>query len=164
MRLAPSVLQQTMPRSCATWPTWFTPTRRSFGAGHPAQVIRRGSSGAGHPARVIRVVQDNLNTHGSAALYATFPPQEAHRRRQRFAFHPTPKHGGWLNMAEIEISVLARGCLGRSCPDLDTLGQRAAALEAERNAQQRPLTWQFTTVQARERLHRLYPDPKIKLD
>lgn len=118
-----------------------------------------------HPdAQIIRVVQDNLNTHGSAALYATFPPQEAHRLRQRFEFHPTPKHGSWLNMAEIEISILARGCLGRPCPDLNTLGQRAAALEAEHNTQQRTITWQCTTLQARARLHQLYPHPKIKLD
>lgn len=115
-------------------------------------------------ALVIRLVQDNLNTHGPAALYATFPPEEAHRLRQRFEFHPTPKHGSWLNMAEIEISILARGCLGHPCPDLDTLSQRSAALEAERNAQQRTITWQFTTTQARERLHRLYPDPKTKVD
>ncbi len=115
-------------------------------------------------AHVIRLVQDNLNTHGPAALYGAFPPEEAHRLRQRFEFHPTPKHGSWLNMAEIEISILARGCLSRACPDLDTLCHRAAALEAERNAAQRAITWQFTTVQARERLHRLYPDPKTKLD
>lgn len=67
-------------------------------------------------------------------------------------------------MAEIEISILARGCLGRPCPDLETLCQRTAALEAERNAQGCTITWQFTTVQARERLHRLYPDPKTQLD
>jgi hypothetical protein len=115
-------------------------------------------------ATVIRLVQDNLNTHGPAALYATFAPAEAHRLRQRFEFHHTPKHGRWLNMAEIEISILARGCLGRPCPDLTTLGQRAAALEAERNAQRRTITWQFTTTTARKRLHRLYPDPKIKVD
>jgi hypothetical protein len=115
-------------------------------------------------AQVIRLVQDNLNTHGPAALYATFPPEEARRLRQRFEFHPTPKHGSWLNMAEIEISILARGCLGRPCPDLATLGQRAAALETERNAQHRTITWQFTTAVARTRLNRLYPDPKTKVD
>jgi hypothetical protein len=114
--------------------------------------------------QLIRLVQDNLNTHGPAALYATFPPEEAHRLHQRFEFHPTPKHGSWLNMAEIEISVLARGCLARPCPDLATLCQRAAALEAERNAQRRTITWQFTMADARSRLHRLYPDPKTKLD
>jgi DDE superfamily endonuclease len=68
-------------------------------------------------AHVIRLVQDNLNTHGPAALYGAFPPAQAHRLRQRFEFHPTPKHGSWLNMAAIEISILARGCLSRACPD-----------------------------------------------
>ena len=115
-------------------------------------------------AQVIRLVQDNLNTHGPAALYATFPPEEAHRLRQRFEFHPTPKHGSWLNMAEIEISILTRGCLGRPCPDLATLCQRSAPLEAERNAQHRTITWQFTTADARSHLQRLYPDLKTKMD
>lgn len=115
-------------------------------------------------AQVIRLVQDNLNTHGPAALYATFPPEEAHLLRRRFEFHLTPKHGSWLNMAEFEISILARGCLGRPCPDLTTLCQRSAALEAERNAARRTITWQFTTAEARSHLHRLYPDPKTKLD
>ena len=118
-------------------------------------------------AHVIRLVQDNLNTHGPAALYATYAtyaPAEAHRLRQRFEFHQTPKHGSWLNMAEIEISVLARGCLSRPCPDLPTLEQRAAALEAERNAAQRTITWQFTTTDARTKLHGLYPAVQTKLD
>jgi hypothetical protein len=118
-----------------------------------------------YPAvQVIRLVQDNLNTHGPAALYATYPPEEARRLRQRFEFHLTPKHGSWLNMAEIEISILARGCLSRPCPDVATLGQRTAALEAERNAHGRTIPWQFTTADARTRLHQLYPDPKTKVD
>jgi DDE superfamily endonuclease len=115
-------------------------------------------------AAVIRLVQDNLNTHGPAALYATYSPEEARRLRQRFEFHPTPKHGSWLNMAEIEISILARGCLSRPCPDLATLDQRAAALEAERNAAQRTITWQFTTTDARTKLHGLYPTVQTKVD
>lgn len=120
-------------------------------------------------AQVIRLVQDNLNTHGPAALYTTFAADEAHRLRQRFEFHPTLPHGSWLNMAEIEISILARACLARPCLDLPTfdlptLCARATAPETERHAQRRTLSWQFTATQARSRLHRLYPDPKIKLD
>ena len=115
-------------------------------------------------AQVIRLVQDNLNTHGPAALYATFPPAEAHRLRQRFEFHSTPKHGSWLNMAEIEISILTRGCLSRPCPDIETLCQRGGALEAERNAQRRTITWQFTTADARTKLHGLYPAVQTKVD
>lgn len=115
-------------------------------------------------AQVIRLVQDNLNTHGPAALYATYAPEEAQRLRQRFEFHQTPKHGSWLNMAEIEISILARGCLSRPCPDLATLGQRSAALEAARNAERRTITWQFTTAHARTKLHDLYPTVQTKMD
>lgn len=115
-------------------------------------------------AHVIRLVQDNLNTHGPAALYATFPAPEARRLRQRFAFHPTPKHGSWLNMAEIEISILTRGCLARPCPDLATLCQRSASLEVERNAARRTITWQFTTADARTKLHDLYPTVQTKVD
>lgn len=115
-------------------------------------------------ARVIRLVQDNLNTHGPAALYATFPPEEARRLVQRFEFHPTPKHASWLNMAEIEISIVARGALSRPCPDLETLHQRVAAQEADRNARRCPIHWQFTTTAARTTLHDLYPVPNTKPD
>jgi hypothetical protein len=115
-------------------------------------------------AQVIRLVQDNLNTHGPAALYATFPPAEARRLRQRFEFHHTPKHGSWLNMAEIEISILTRGCLSRPCPDIETLCQRSAALEIERNAERCAITWQFTTADARTKLHALYPALQTKVD
>jgi DDE superfamily endonuclease len=115
-------------------------------------------------AHLIRLVQDNRNTHGPAALYATYPAQEARRLHQRFEFHPTPTHGSCLNMAEIEISILTRGCLGHACPDLDTLRQRSAALEADRNAAQRTITWQFTTADARTKLHDLYPAVQSKVD
>ncbi|MFN8450449.1 MAG: transposase [Anaerolineae bacterium] len=79
------------------------------------------------------MVQDNLNTHRLANLYLVFPPAEARRLAERFELHFTPTHGSWLNMAEIEIGVFERGCLGRRVPDLDTLKQRVAALEGERN-------------------------------
>ena len=115
-------------------------------------------------ALLIRVVEDNLNTHGAPALYAAFPPEEARRLVQRLEFHHTPLHGSWLNMAEIEISVVVRNCLSRPCPDLETLARRTAALEGERNAQRRTITWQFTAPQARTKLHALYPDHKTKVD
>jgi hypothetical protein len=108
-------------------------------------------------ALVIRVVEDNLNIHGPAALYATFAPEEARRLVQRFEFHHTPKHASWLNMAEIEISIFERGALCRPCPDLQTLAQRVAAQEAERNARRCLIRWQFTSAAARVKLHHLYP-------
>ncbi len=115
-------------------------------------------------AQVIRLVRDNLNTHGPAALYATYAPAPARRLRQRFEFHPPPKHGSWLNMAEIAISILTRSCLSRPCPDIETLGQRSAALEIERNAARRTITWQFTSADARTKLHGLYPAVPTKVD
>jgi hypothetical protein len=115
-------------------------------------------------AERVRLVQDNLSTHGPAALYATFPPTEARRLCRRLEFHQTPKHGSWLNMAEIEISIVARNCLARPVPDLPTLQQRTAALTAERNAERRTITWQFTTTDARTKLHGLYPAIQDNLD
>ena len=94
----------------------------------------------------------------------TFPPTEAKRLADRLEIHDTPKHGSWLNMAEIEISVIERGCLARPVPDNDTLVQRVTALEAERNATHARIRWQFTPDDARTKLHALYPNPQIKLD
>lgn len=108
-------------------------------------------------AHILRLVEDNLNIHGPAALYATFPAAEAHRLRQRFEFHATPKHGSWLNMTEIEISIVERNCLSQPVADLETLYRRVGALEAERNAQRCTIHWQFTTGDARTKLHDLYP-------
>ena len=115
-------------------------------------------------ARVIRLVQDHLNTQGPAALSATFPPEEARRLVQRFEFHPTPKHASWLNRAEIEIRIVARGARSRPCPDLETLCHRVAAQDADRNTRHCPIHWQFTTAEARTKLHDLYPVHKTKLD
>lgn len=112
----------------------------------------------------IRLVVDNLNTHVPAALYEAFPPQQARAILRRLEFHYTPKHGSWLNMAEIEISVFERGCLSRPVGDLPTLRQRVGALEAERNAARRTIHWQFTSQQARLKLARLYPIHETKLD
>jgi hypothetical protein len=108
-------------------------------------------------ADVIRVVLDTLNTHKPASLYETFPPAEAHRIRQKLEFHYTPKHGSWLNMAEIELSVVARQCLHRRIAAEATLKRELAAVEAARNAARATIDWQFTTAQARVKLHRLYP-------
>jgi hypothetical protein len=108
-------------------------------------------------ADYIRLVQDNLNTHALAALYEAFPPSQARRLASRFEVHYTPKHGSWLNMAEIEISVFQRGCLARPVADLGTLRQRVDALEAARNVARCTIHWQFTSQQARTTLADLYP-------
>jgi hypothetical protein len=108
-------------------------------------------------AEVIRLVSDNLNTHTPAALYATFPPEEARRIAKRLEFHHTPPHGSWLNMAEIELSVLSGQCLARRLGDRQTLATEAAAWERRRNAARATITWRFTAADARVKLHRVYP-------
>jgi hypothetical protein len=108
-------------------------------------------------AERIRVVLDNLNTHTPAALYEAFPPAEARRVLRRLEFHYTPVHGSWLNMAEIEFSLLSRQCLGRRIPDRDILATEVAGWEAARNEQRSTIRWQFTVDDARTKLHRLYP-------
>jgi DDE superfamily endonuclease len=108
-------------------------------------------------AERITVVQDNLNTHTPAALYVTFPPEEAKRIWDKLEFHYTPKHGSWLNMAEIELSVLSRQCLDRRIPDQETLIAEVAAWEAERNGSGATVHWRFTTADARIKLKHLYP-------
>ena len=108
-------------------------------------------------AEVIRVVLDNLNTHRKASLYEAFPAAEARRIARKLEFHHTPKHGSWLNMAEIEFSVISRRCLGQRHPDEDSLCRGVHALEQERNEAQAIINWQFTTQDARTKLHRLYP-------
>ena len=106
---------------------------------------------------VVRVVLDNLNTHRMASLYETFPPAEARRIVKRLEFHHTPKHGSWLNMAEIEFSVLARACLKGRNADEDALQEDISAYETERNAAATAINWRFTAQGARVKLHRLYP-------
>ncbi len=108
-------------------------------------------------AERIIVVLDNLNTHGPGSFYEAFAPDEAHRLAARFEFHYTPKHGSWLNMAEIELSVLSRMCLARRMPDQAILATEIAAWEAERNAAHLTVDWRFTTADARTKLKRLYP-------
>jgi len=106
--------------------------------------------------RVI-LVCDNLNTHKVASLYEAFEPQEARRLAERMEIHYTPKHGSWLNVAEIELSVFTKQCLDRRIPDIATLREEARAWHLERNAGQKSVDWQFTTEDARIKLKRLYP-------
>jgi hypothetical protein len=108
-------------------------------------------------AEKIVLIMDNLNTHSPASLYAAFPPAEAKRVADKLEIHPTPKHGSWLNMAEVEIAVLSTQCLDRRIPDLDTLKAEVAAWETERNRTATTIDWRFTTEDARIRLKRLYP-------
>ncbi len=108
-------------------------------------------------AEVIRVVMDNLNTHKAASLYEAFAPEEARRIVKKLEFHYTPKHGSWLNMAEIELSVLQRQCLNRRIPDAATLTHEVGAWEKQRNEKQAPIDWRFSVTNAREKLKRLYP-------
>ncbi len=105
----------------------------------------------------ITVVHDQLNTHVPASLYKAFAPSEARRILEKLEFHYTPKHGSWLNMAEIEFSVLSRQCLERRIPDRESLQQEVEAWEERRNYQFRTVDWQFTTADARIKLQRLYP-------
>lgn len=108
-------------------------------------------------AEKVVVVLDNLNTHDPASLYEAFEPAEAKRIFDRLEFHYTPKHGSWLNMVEIEIGVLCEQCLADRVPDEDTLRRDIAAWEKERNDQQSTVNWHFTTIDARNKLKRLYP-------
>jgi hypothetical protein len=108
-------------------------------------------------AEVIRVVLDNLNTHSPAALYEVFEPQEARRIVRKLAFHYTPKHGSWLNMAEIEISVLERQCLDRRLAEVPTVRSEVLSWETLRNDQHATVDWRFTTTKARSKMQYLYP-------
>lgn len=108
-------------------------------------------------AEVIVLITDNLNTHGPSALYERFEAVEAHRLAAKFEWHYTPEHASWLNVAECELSVLAGQCLDQQIPDKATLIREVAAWEARRNKKCTKVDWQFTTVDARIKLKRLYP-------
>jgi hypothetical protein len=108
----------------------------------------------------IRLVCDNLNTHTIASLYAAFPPEIARRLVERLEFHFTPKHGSWLNIAEIELSILTQQCLDRRIPSLEELRKEAEAWGRRRNAEKKTVDWQFTAANARIKLKRLYPQFK----
>jgi hypothetical protein len=110
-----------------------------------------------HEAESIRVVLDNLNTHKPASLYEAFPPEEARTIVRKLEFHYTPKHGSWLNIAEIELAVLSNSCLAKRIPDAESLQREVQANVRERNTKAIPVNWQFTTQNARRKLARLYP-------
>ena len=107
-------------------------------------------------AKTIRLVMDNLNTHSVASLYETFAPEIALRLAKRLEIHHTPKHGR-LNIAEIELNVMTKQCLGRRIPDLDTLQAQLMPWELYRNASSKSVDWQFSTANARDKLKWLYP-------
>ena len=106
---------------------------------------------------VIVLVEDNLNTHCPASLYKAFSPEEARRMLDKLEFHYTPKHGSWLDMAEIELSILSRQCLDRRIPDQETLRKEVKAWEDQRNNSNSTMEWRFKTEDARIKLKRLYP-------
>lgn len=108
-------------------------------------------------AEKITVVMDNLNTHTPSSFYEAFEPEEAKRVLDKFKFHYTPKHGSWLNMAEIELSVLNKQCLDRRIPNQEKLKQETQAWETKRNGLNKTIDWRFTTEDARVKLKRLYP-------
>ena len=108
-------------------------------------------------AKRVTLVSDNLNTHEYASLYEAFEPAEARRLMARLELVHTPKHGSWLNIAEIELNVLSRQCFCQMIGNQATLREQVAAWESDRNAKQKGVDWQFTTADARIKLKRLYP-------
>jgi len=109
-------------------------------------------------AEKVLLVMDNLNTHTISSLYETFPPEEAFCLAQRLEIHHTPKHGSWLNIAEIELSAMAAQCLGqRRIPGIKSLNEELSAWHTQRNQSQKGVNWQFKTKDARIKLKRLYP-------
>jgi hypothetical protein len=111
-----------------------------------------------HPdAEKVVLVMDKLNTHKLASLYETFPPEQARRIAERLEIHHTPKHGSWLNMAEIELSVLSGQCLAQRLESKEAVRKEVGAWEEERNERQVGVNWQFTTADARIKLRKLYP-------
>jgi hypothetical protein len=122
-----------------------------------AEVVRWLAEDVHPEAEKLVLVMDNLNTHKLASLYETFPPEQARRIAERLEIHYTPKHGSWLNVAEIELSVLSRQCLNRRIESIDELRKEVAAWEEARNEKQVEVRWRFTTADARVKLRRLYP-------
>jgi transposase len=127
-----------------------------------AEFLRQLSDEDYPEAEVIVLVTDNLNTHSPACLYERFEPAEARRLVERFEWHYTPEHGSWLNMAEIELSVLSRQCLSKRIPYKQALIAEVAAWENDRNHVKVQIDWQFTTDDARIKLKRLYPVAVVK--
>ncbi len=112
-------------------------------------------------APLLRLVCDNLNTHKTGSLYEAFEPKQARLLAKRLEIHYTPKHGSWLNIAEIELSALSRQCLNRRIPDIDTLHSETQSWEQTRNEKQKGVDWQFTTDDARIKLKTLYPQVQM---
>lgn len=112
-------------------------------------------------AKKVRLVCDNLNTHKIASLYAAFEPEQARSLARRLEIHYTPKHGSWLNIAEIELSVFTNQCLARRIGEIEMLARESKAWERKRNAKQKGVDWQFTTDDARIRLKHLYPQVQM---
>jgi hypothetical protein len=109
-------------------------------------------------AEKIILVMDNLNTHSIASLYKAFPPKEAFRIAQRLEVHYTPKHGSWLDIAEIALNIMTRECLGRRIPSIEKLKEELNAWNENYNNNPTPINWQFTEEDSRVKLKRLYPD------
>ena len=122
-----------------------------------AERLRKLSDEVYPQAERIVLVQDNLNTHSPASLYEAFAPAQAQRLTERFEFHYTPKHGSWLDMAEIELGILGRQCLARRIDNIRDLRREVQAWEAARDSAAAKANWQFTTADARIKLRRLYP-------
>lgn len=122
-----------------------------------AEVLRTLADESFPHAEKIILVQDNLNTHSPASLYEAFAPAEARRLIERFEFHFTPKHGSWLNIAELELSVLGRACLERRIPDRPALSRELHRWMADRNNSTKTINWHFTAKDARVKLTKLYP-------
>lgn len=115
-----------------------------------------------HPdAEAIVLVTDNLNTHTPACLYEAFPPEQARRIAERLEWHYTPKHGSWLNMAEIELAAPSKQCLDRRVGSIDQLRRSVTAWEDHRNERMLEIKWRFTTADARIKLHQLYPSIQV---
>lgn len=135
--------------------------RIDVGEDHKAETwahgIRRLVEEDFHDAERITLVMDNLNTHTGASLYKTFAPEVARRLMEKLEFIYTPKHGSWLNIAENEFSVLSRQCLNRRIPDINTVAEEVITWCDDRNQNQTPVQWRFTTDDARVKLHHLYP-------
>ena len=135
---------------------WVKATERRT-AKDLAEVLRELVEEIHADASRVVLVTDNLNTHGPGCLYEAFPPEQARRIAQKLEWHYTPKHGSWLNLAEVELAALAKQCLGRRIASFEELTRQVAAWELERNERQVGVKWQFTTAKARVKLHRLYP-------
>jgi len=122
-----------------------------------AEVLRWLAEDVYPEAAKVVLVCDNLNTHKPACLYEAFPPEQARRIAERLEWHYTPRHGSWLNMAEVELAALSKQCLGRRIGSREELEREVSAWQEERNERMVGARWQFTTAKARVKLHRLYP-------